>query len=297
MRGYLEVAIAYLIGLLVKLSVFVMVFALGLNATREDAIYLERKPGLLARSLFAAYVLTPLIAVALTLLISAPPAVEVGVLLFAISAGAPILPKKLTQLGVSPRCIYSLEIAMALVAVVTVPISLALLRPLFPKAITAAPLDVARVVVASFLAPLLGGMTFRYFLPSLAGRIRQPLMAVAGIVLVGVAVLILAANISAVGALGVQGLLIIVLLTIGALTVGHAMGGPDSNDRTSLAFACATRLPALAMLIASRNFPNAKPLPVVAAYLLVSNLTALPYLFWRKKRGGDRSKEQPPIAA
>jgi bile acid:Na+ symporter, BASS family len=185
-----------------------------------------------------------------------------------------------------------------LVAVVTVPVSLALLRPLFPKTITVYPVDVAKVVVTMFLAPLLAGMAVRYVLPTLSGRIRQPLMTATGIIIVGVAVLILALNFSAIVGLGAQGLLIIVLLTIGALAVGHAMGGPDPSDRTTLALACATRLPALAMLIASLNFPNAKPLPVVAAYLLVSNLTALPYLFWRKeRRGGDHSKEQPQAAA
>jgi BASS family bile acid:Na+ symporter len=35
------------------------------------------------------------------------------------------------------------------------------------------------------------------------------------------------------------------------------------------------------MLIASLNFPNAKPLPVVAAYLVFSNLAAIPYMRWR----------------
>src|SRR4030095_1464489 len=123
---------------------------------------------------------------------------------------------KLMQLGVSLRCIYSLEIAMALVAVVTVPTSLALLRPLFPKAITVEPLDVAKVVVTSFLAPLLAGMTVRYLLPSLSAQIKQPLMTATTIVILGVAVLVVATNFSAIGELGGQGLLIIVLLTIGA---------------------------------------------------------------------------------
>ena len=186
---------------------------------------------------------------------------------------------------------------MALTAVVTVPLSLALLRPLFPKAITGDPLEVAKVVISSFLAPLLAGMVVLHFLPSVARRIREPLMAATGIVILGLAVLIMAVNFSAITEFGVRGLLVFVLLTIGALAVGHAMGGPDPSDRITLALACAIRLPALAMLIASLNFPNGNPLPVVAAYLLVSNLTALPYLFWRKKRDRDRGKGQPRVAA
>jgi hypothetical protein len=38
------------------------------------------------------------------------------------------------------------------------------------------------------------------------------------------------------------------------------------------------------MLIASLNYPDAKPLPVVGAYLLLSNLAVIPYLHWRTPR-------------
>jgi bile acid:Na+ symporter, BASS family len=80
--------------------------------------------------------------------------------------------------------------------------------------------------------------------------------------------------------------MIIIAMTIAALVVGHALGGPDSNDRTALALACTARFPALVLLIASLNFPKAKPLPIVATYLLVSNLVAFPYVRWRKARSG-----------
>ena len=46
-------------------------------------------------------------------------------------------------------------------------------------------------------------------------------------------------------------------------------------------------LPALVMLIASLNYPDVKPLPVVAAYLLLSNLAVIPYLRWRRPRRGE----------
>jgi len=273
------------------------VFALGLNATKEDVAYLAHKPGLIERSLLAAYVITPWIAVALAFVLKAPQPVEIGVLLFAISAAAPILPKKLISIGIHPRCIESLALVMAVAAVFTMPLSLVLLRPLFPKAITVSPLDVAKVVISMFLAPLMAGMLVRSFLPSLAERIRKPLMGAASIVIFGVAVLVLATHFSMLAVLGVQGFLMIVLLTLGALAVGHVMGGPDPGDRTTLALACAARFPALAMLVASQNFPDAKPLPIIAAYLVVSNLTAIPYLLWRKKRGIDEGQERPEVAA
>jgi BASS family bile acid:Na+ symporter len=64
--------------------------------------------------------------------------------------------------------------------------------------------------------------------------------------------------------------------------VGYFLGGPEPNHRNALAIACATRFPGLGLLIASVNYPNAKPLPLVVAYGLISTLTVLPYRRWSK---------------
>jgi bile acid:Na+ symporter, BASS family len=50
------------------------------------------------RSLLAMYVFTPLLAVLLVLAFDAPLPVETAVILMAISAGAPVLPKKLLKI-------------------------------------------------------------------------------------------------------------------------------------------------------------------------------------------------------
>jgi hypothetical protein len=49
------------------------------------------------------------------------------------------------------------------------------------------------------------------------------------------------------------------------------------------------------LLIASLNFPNAKPLPIVAAYLLASNLAVIPYMRWRKTQRGDQRAGRPGL--
>jgi bile acid:Na+ symporter, BASS family len=280
----MEMSLAQIIGLLLKVSIFSTVFALGLNATREDVLYLAHRPQLLLRSFLAMYVLTPLIAVVLVLAFDAPVPVDIAVLLMAISAGAPDLPKKLLKLGANPPYVYSLAVLMALFAIVTVPVSLALLSAFFHKDASVPPGQVASVLVMAFLAPLLAGMVVRYFLPTLAERIGEPLITAAGIVLLGLILLIVATNISAIAGIGVPSFVLIVVMTWAALAVGHLSGGPDPADRTTLAVACATRFPALGLLVASLNFPNAKPQPLVAAYLLASTVAVIPYLRWRKSQ-------------
>ena len=275
-------SIAQMIELLVRLSIFSTVFALGLNATLEEITYLVHRPGLFVRSLLAMYVLTPLATVLLVLVMPAPRPVEIAVLLMAISAGMPALPKKLLELGGHPPYIYSLAVIMALLAIVTVPVSLALLGAFFGGDARVAPRQVASMLTMVFFAPLVAGMVARRLAPALAERIGDPLLKLAGIILLALVLLIGATNVVAMMSIGLSGLAFVVLATCAALAAGHALGGPDARDRTTLAIACAARFPGLGLLIASLNFPKARPLPIVVAYLLISSVAVIPYMRWRK---------------
>ena len=97
--------------------------------------------------------------------------------------------------------------------------------------------------------------------------------------------------------MGLPAFVLIMVMTLAALAVGHVLGGPDPSDRTTLALACATRFPALGLLIASLNFPNAKPLPIVVTYLLACNLAVIPYMRWRKTQRGAQNVGQSSVAA
>jgi BASS family bile acid:Na+ symporter len=78
-------------------------------------------------------------------------------------------------------------------------------------------------------------------------------------------------------------MLALVALMVVALAIGHALGGPDPDDRTALAVACATRHVGLAVLVASA-FPGIHTMTVIAAYAIASLLVSIPYLAWRRRR-------------
>ena len=159
----MDISIADIIKTLIHASILSTVFALGLKATIEDIAYLTQRPWLLLRSILAMYLITPLIAVLLVFVFDAPVPVEIAVLLMAISAGAPALPKKLLVLGTNPLYVYSLAVIMAVLAMVTVPASLFLLSAIFPQDATLAPVEVATTIGTKFLAPLVVGMVVRRF--------------------------------------------------------------------------------------------------------------------------------------
>src|SRR5271170_4905236 len=143
-------SLAHAIPLLVRACILASVFALGLNATPGDITYLWHRPGLLSRSLLAMYLITPLISVLLVLAFNASAGVEIAVLLMAISAGAPVLSKKLLKIGANAPYVYSLAVTSALIAIVTVPISLAVLGTFFHRA-------------AGFLPPFLPASSWATF--------------------------------------------------------------------------------------------------------------------------------------
>lgn len=228
------------------------------------------------------YVVTPLIALLLVLIFNAPFRIEIAVLLMAISAGAPALPKKVLQLGTNPDYVYSLAVIMALISIVTVPVSLIILGTMYPIEASVPSSAIAYKIGSVFLAPLLLGMLLGYFLKDLVNRIYDPLITTASLILLTLVSLIVATNYSDILGIGLIAFVLIFMVTLASLGIGHLLGGPNPEDRTTLAVACATRFPALGLLIASLNFPGGKPVPIVIAYMLISSLTVIPYMRWRK---------------
>ena len=278
-------------------AMFASVLVLGWNANPADVLYLWHRPGLLLRSFLAMYVVIPSFAVVLVLLLALPPGVEMGLVLVAISAGAPLLPKTMLKLGCNPPYVYSLLIITCLLAVITVPLSLALLSALsLEHDASVSPLQVALVVARTFLVPLAAGMLFRRLAPATFNRLRGPASLVAGLVLATVLLSLLVLNFPAVCEVGLPALGAIALLTFAGLAVGHLLGGPDPGNRTCLAVASANRHVGLAAVVAVANFPEARPLPVVLAFVVVSSLATIPYSIWRKKQLAAKAVEAPKSA-
>ena len=115
------------------------------------------------------YVVVPLAAFMLVGLLDLAPGVELGLLVLAASAGAPLLPRKLLRIG-DGAYIFSLVLLSSLLAIVVVPAWLALLGPHFRSPLELAPSEVAWVLAKSFLLPLAAGMLLRWWLPAFAPR-------------------------------------------------------------------------------------------------------------------------------
>jgi BASS family bile acid:Na+ symporter len=267
--------------LLIKLSVSGLIFTIGMDSTGRDLLYLYHRPRLLVRSLVAMYVAVP--AIALLAAASLPLSAEVrtAIIVLAISAGAPLLPRKLMFLG-RDAYVVSLVITSSLLAIILVPAWLAVITPLYGRTAHLAPADVARVILPSFLAPLALGMMVRWLAPDFSARWADRLLAIVSAIFAGAALILLAMHVGLLLAAGWLALLTLAGLTFLALVAGHALGGPDPDNRTALAVCCSTRHVGLAALIAAA-VPGPRTAVYVLAYLAASAAVSIPYLRWRRR--------------
>ncbi|RAI01644.1 hypothetical protein DLJ53_09520 [Acuticoccus sediminis] len=263
-----------LVGL--KLSVAALILAIGLSSTWADLTYLWRRPWQLLRALFAMYVAIPVTAFFVLKALPLPRAVEVAILVLAVSAGAPLLPRKLMKVG-HDSYMLSLVATSSIVAVVAVPLWLDVLKPVYGLSVELTALNVAGVIAGSFVGPLIVGMLVRWRFPETGARLGDRFLTIASIALALFALLLLVLHGRTLLELGWPSLVALVALTFAALGIGHLLGGPAENDRTALAIACATRHVGIAMVVAS-TVPGPRTAVLVTAYVLAAALVSFPYL-------------------
>jgi BASS family bile acid:Na+ symporter len=212
-----------------------------------------------------------------------PRAAEIGILLMAISPGAPVALRRSLDAGGHRAFAPTLQIAVTLLAVVSMPVSIAAFDEYYAGNASASPAHIARQVFTAQLLPLALGMVAARLFPALSARIEPRLRKVGGALL---AILVLLALIDighvVVGA-GLRITLAIVAVTVLALGVGHLLGGPEPAIRTAVAITSAARNPGLALLVATLNGASPAITATVLAYLVVAAFTVLPYVIWRQR--------------
>lgn len=266
-------------------SLLLIEFDLGLTSTAADALYLFRRPGQLLRAVAAIDVAVPLAAVFLVFVLPLAPLAKLGIVAMAVSPLPPLVPDSQLKLGARRAYVCGLYVAVLLLAILVLPLTMAVLNALFPADVRMAPAAVARIVLVSVLLPLAAGMAVRRLAPRFAERAAPIVSKLASLLLVLAFVPILISVFPSMLALLGNGTALAIVAVVGTgLLAGHLLGGPDPEDRTALALASATRHPGLALLIARTNFPTENAAPAVLLFLIVGMIAALPYKVWSRKR-------------
>ncbi|SAL55905.1 Sodium Bile acid symporter family protein [Caballeronia arvi] len=267
--------------ILLKLSIAVLIACVGAGTSFSELTYIWRRPGLLLRSLAAMYVLVPLVAFGLALIMPIERGVKAAMLTLAVSAGAPLLPNRLKKRH-GEHFIFSLLITSSLVAIVAVPVWTALLSAYFDVEVKLSIRTVVLDIAKTILLPIMLGMALRFFFPVASERLSGRIMKIAWIVLAVAGIVLLVVHREHLVGLSWQGVLSLAMLMVIAMFIGHLLGGPDPDNRTALAIASAMRHVGIALIVAG-EFVGVRTLVLVVAYFVTAFFVSSVYLSWRRR--------------
>ena len=272
------------IGLFATVVVFLVMFTLGLMLGREQiAAALQRRVVLLA-VVFAVLVPVPALAVLAVKLFGLTGPVAVGIVLMAISPGAPVALRRALDAGGDRAFAPTLHLSIVMLAVVTVPLTVAILDWIFAKDFAVTPLHIGRQVFFAQLLPMALGAALRAVRPALAARLETKLARTGNLLLAVMGLAVLVDMPAIVAAAGWAPMVAGVGITLGALAVGAAFAWRDPAVRPAAAIAAAMRNPGLALVIATVNGAPPSVTAAVIGYALGLGLSIVGYLQWRKRR-------------
>ena len=269
--------------LIVAATIMLQVLAVGIQTNPSGLLTCVRRPLWLVRIIAAMYIGVPLLAAALVKMSSAPFGIKVSILLLAIAAVAPLLPRKLVKLGVGAAFADSLALVTMVLAIPLVPITASALAAMFGREMVVPAASVAATMASTFLVPFAIGMALKAVLGERASTVGVWANTISTFSLVAIVLVLVVAQFGTIVPLLWQSLPVIVAFAVGSLLIGHAIGGPDPRWRTALAIATVTRHPGLALFMATSFLPNLQALPPILSVIIGCVIVSIPYTRWRKR--------------
>ena len=277
------------------ISVALIVLSQGLGiAPSLVAAYWKERPGLMARSLVAALVVVPAVALAVIFLLKPAPGVAIGLAILVSCPPAPLMISSAPrQGGASGSFMVSLHLSLAVLALLTVPAVLSLLSVALDFTAEVDLGVMAWILAKTILLPIGLGLTLRAVAPAFAGR-AGPILGKAGMLGVLIAVLlVLEAAYRSLLSMDGWSYFVIVVVSITALATGHLLGPEDPSERTALAIECGVRHPALALTVGATNFGAERALPILVPCILIFVAVATIYMAGRA-RGMAAARQGAP---
>jgi BASS family bile acid:Na+ symporter len=272
---------AALVKLAIISGIVLLVLSIGLSAPPGSIRAGFGRPAAVGRAMVAMYMLFPLVAIALAVLLPLEPYARTALLALAVSPIVPVLPLKEQKAGASADYALALQVAAAVVALAAAPAMALLAGALTGREVEVDGMGMVRITLLTVVVPLLAGIGIAAVAPALAPRLVRPVQ-IAGAVLVGGVLLLLLPRLAPLllSVASFPTLAAIVLLTAAGMAIGHAMAGPPIGQQRGLALATAARHPGVAIVlgIAATQGDTQKLMGVVLLYLILSSLLAIPYL-------------------
>ncbi|MDM7954104.1 MAG: sodium dependent transporter [Cyanobium sp. CZS 25K] len=284
-------------GVLVTATIVTLMFSLGLGLKQYPFLLLRDRPGFLWRVLLGTCVLVPLAGLALVLLpmqgvLSRPAWVAMALMLACPSA--PLILFRVRSSGGTAELAARLQIAAALLAIVTIPLMEILFRAGAGLVGWDAaewgirPSEVAGQVLKVQVLPVIAGVLLGQWQPQLAQRCSRALGALATMLLLGMMVALLLLSGRELVPFLQQNLVALAgmaVLSALSLAIGYGLAGRDPLERRTVALVTGMRNTGLAAqlaLIYGQAIPGL--IPGILAYVLITVIACTLFLKWQQRQ-------------
>ena len=250
-----------LAGLAVLVFVIGSMASMGLSLKVPQIIAPLKDIKLVVLALVANFVLVPLVAVVITLLIPLDEPVRIGLILLATAAGAPFLPKLAEVAKGSTAFSVGLMVLLMVVTIIYLPLVL----PLLLGGVEVNPWDIAQSLIVMMLIPLAIGLFINARYEETAAKIQPTFGQASNIALLALTVLGLVLNFKEmIGLVGSLGILAGIIFIVVSVVIGYLLGGSDGEIKSVMGLGAGQRNISAALVVAAQNFDTN-----VITYLMV----------------------------
>jgi BASS family bile acid:Na+ symporter len=267
--------------------VITSMLAMGLSLTVKQIIQPLRNTRLVILALVANFILIPILAYLIVLVIPLDQGLATGLILLATAAGAPFLPKLAQAAKGNMAFAVGLMVLLMVVTIIYMPLVL----PLLLQGVEVNPLEIARSLIVLMLIPLAVGLFVKARYESTAESLQPHMSQTSTVAMALLLVSALVLNFSTmIGVIGTGGILAILIFLIVALVVGYFLGGAEANIRSVLGLGTAQRNLSAALVVAAQNFADD---PDVLTMILVAATVGLVLLMVAAGELGKRAPAAP----
>jgi BASS family bile acid:Na+ symporter len=263
--------------------------SMGLSLKINQILEPLKNVRLVVLALVANFILVPLVAWVITLILPLDEPLEIGLILLATAAGAPFLPKLAEVAKGSIAFSVGLMVLLMIVTIIYLPIVL----PLLLGGVEVSPWDIARSLIVMMLIPLAVGLFINARYEETAARIQPTFGQASNLAILVLTVLGLVLNFeSMIDLVGSWGILAGILFILAAVVIGYLLGGSDSGIRSVMGLGTGQRNISAALVVAGQNFDMD-----VVTYLMVIAVVGLVVLMPLAGELGKRAAARAPQAA
>jgi len=272
------------------LGIVCSMLAMGLGLTVSQIVQPLKNARLVILALLANFVLVPLLAYGITLIIPLEESLRIGLIVLATCAGAPFL--VLEARGARANLAVAVGV-MTLLMVVTI-FYLPLVLPLLLVGVEVDAWAIAQSLIVLMLIPLILGLLIKSHSPEAAKNWAPTMNKIGSLGILILLVVGLGLNLSnVIDLIGTRGFLALLLFIVISLLIGFAIGGRDPAIRNVLGLGTAQRNVSAAILITLQNFAGTMAVPYVLVAAILLPLILLSTARWL----GRRSEAEAPAGS